>query len=272
MTRFTDEEFARLVAHVESHYGIDLSKKRTLAECRLRLELDRLQIPSLGAFLDRVEADRTGQLATAMMNRLTTNYTFFLRERSHFDFLTREILPRLPSDAKSFQIWCAGCSTGEECYTLAMVLSAYRDGGGWLPPVEILATDLSERALHRAQAARYPAKAMEALPAAWRQAYCRADGDGHFAVREELRRMVAFRKMNLMRPYAGHSVYDLVFCRNVIIYFSEPARRRLTERLGKSLKPGGYLFTGHTELLPREQTVFTYIEPAIYQKGGGALS
>ena len=268
MIKFTDEEFQRLTAYVAEHYGIDLSKKRTLAECRLSLELDKLHIPTLGAFLERLHADKTGQLAAVMMNRLTTNYTYFLRENSHFDFLTQEILPALPAEADGFRAWCAGCSTGEECYTLAMTLCAYRDGGGWLPPVQILATDLSEPVLRKAQAARYPAKDLETLPPAWRLAYCRMDGTEHFVIREEVRRMVSFQRMNLMRPYAGHGVYDLILCRNVMIYFHENARKRLTERLAKSLKPGGYLFTGHTELLPRDQTAFTYLRPAIYQKGG----
>ena len=268
MIRFSDEEFQRLVTYVAEHYGIDLSKKRALAECRLSLELDQLHFTTLHEFLDHLETDRTGRLASLMMNRLTTNYTFFLRESSHFEFLEQEILPTLSHSLDSFRIWCAGCSTGEECYTLAMWLAAYRDNGGWLPPVQILGTDLSELVLNKAQAARYPSGALEKLPSFWRRAYCKMDGKDHFVIREEVRQMVEFRKMNLMRPYAGHGVYDLILCRNVMIYFHEKSRRQLTQNLSKSLKDGGYLFIGHTELLSRDQTLFTYVCPAIYRKMG----
>lgn len=267
MTRFTDEEFARLVAHVESHYGIDLSKKRTLAECRLRLELDRLQIPSLGAFLDRVEADRTGQLATAMMNRLTTNYTFFLRERSHFDFLTREILPRLTSDAKSFQIWCAGCSTGEECYTLAMLLSDYEQSGKILPYYEILGTDASDAVVKAAQEARYSARELSDIPPTWQSRYIKIQDEGKsFTVVPEIRRHCKFRQMNLLAPTSTTRLFDIIFCRNVMIYFSEEARGKLVDLLYRALKPGGYLFVGHTELLAWNSTMFQYVCPAVYRK------
>lgn len=266
MIKFTDEEFQRLTAYISEGYGIDLSKKRTLAECRMSLEMEKRQISSLTEFLSQMRADKTGRLAAALIDRLTTNYTFFLREQTHFDFLEQEILPQLSPAAASFQIWCAGCSTGEECYTLAMLLAAYRDHGGWLPPVRILATDISEQAMRVAMEARYPSKALEQLPEAWRRSYCRTDGTGFFTLRDDLRKMISFRKMNLMRPYAGHEQYDLVLCRNVMIYFNEAARKQLTQRLAGSLKKGGYLFIGHTELLPAEQTLLTCVRPAIYQK------
>ena len=269
LMKFSDAEFERLTAYISEYYGIDLTKKRTLAECRLSMEMEKRKIASLTDFLNLMQADKTGRLSAALIDRLTTNYTFFLREQSHFEFLEREILPHISHAAPAFQIWCAGCSTGEECYTLAMLLSAYRDGGGWLPPVRILATDISEQALHRAVQAHYPAKALEQLPAAWRRAYCRVDETGAFTIRDEVRGMVAFRKMNLMRPYAGHQQYDLILCRNVMIYFHDAARKTLTQRLAGSLKKGGYLFIGHTELLPREQTAFTCVRPAIYQKARG---
>ncbi len=264
LIQFSDAEFERLTAYIARGYGINLTKKRTLCECRLGLEMGKQGIPTLDDFLDAVQADRSGRMEAAMMNRLTTNYTFFLREKSHFDFLTREILPRLPKRSERFSAWCAGCSTGEECYTLAMTLMDYARRFP-LPPAHILATDVSEAALEKAKAACYPLMAFEQLPREWQLAYCRQEGDA-FRIGEEIRRMVAFQKMNLMHPYAGRTCYDLILCRNVMIYFGEEARRTLTDKLYDSLRHGGYLFVGHTELIAREQKRFEYVCPAIYRK------
>lgn len=261
---FTDGEFDRLVSYVETRYGIDLRKKRTLAECRLGLEMAKQGIDTLSAFLDGIGADRTGRLEAALMNRLTTNYTFFMREDSHFTFLTDQILPEVSGRADCFRAWSAGCASGEEAYTLAMTLldAAQRQP---LPRCEILATDISEAALEKAKAAKYPIRALERLPERWRQSYCRQEGE-MFYLREQVKRLVTFQKMNLMTPCAGQERYDLILCRNVMIYFGEEARRRLAERLYASLKHGGYLFVGHTELLTRDEQRFAYICPAIYRK------
>ena len=266
MIRFTNKEFAQFVDYVVSNYGIDLSKKQTLVECRLNMEMEKRGIGSLAEFLRLIQQDKTGRLSAVLMNRLTTNYTFFLREASHFTFLEQEILPNIAPGTESYRILCAGCSTGEECYTLAMLLTAYRDRGNWLPPVHILATDISERALHTAKAAEYPAKAMELLPESWQKAYCCPNGRDSFCLRPMIRDMVTFRKMNLVKPYMGQAQYDLVLCRNVMIYFNDESRKTLTQKIYGGLKPGGYLFIGHTELLPRDQEMFEYICPAIYRK------
>ena len=264
MMRFSDAEFRRLNAYIAGKYGINLTKKQTLCECRLGLEMGRWGATSLDAFLDAVQADRTGRMEAAMINRLTTNYTYFLRESDHFDFLTRQILPALPAGTERYRAWCAGCATGEECYSLAMTLADYACRAP-LPPPDILGTDVSEAALEKARLARYPLRELDQLPPRWQSAYCRRAGDG-FEIREEIRKSVTFQKMNLMRPYAGQARYDLILCRNVMIYFGEEARRMLADRLYAALAHGGYLFIGHTELLARDQTRFEYVCPAVYRK------
>lgn len=268
MIRFQKKEFDRLTEFLSGKYGIDLSKKQVLAECRLNSEMTRRQMKSLSEFMDRMEQDKTGRLEAALLNRLTTNYTYFMREERHFEYLREEILPAIPAGRKEpYQIWCAGCSSGQECYSLSMLLQSYMQEGKWLPGFEILGTDISEPMLKQAEEARYPMKELDAVPETWRRSACRIDGStGTFTVADEVRRHVSFKRMNLLNPYVGRNQYDLVVCRNVMIYFDEPSRQRLLQCLHAGLKKDGYLFVGHTELLPRNHRLFEYVRPAVYRK------
>lgn len=267
--RFGDEEYRELVLYMIRKFGIDLSKKRILAECRLDAELRRWNQSSLRGYLKLLRADKSGRMERELLNRLTTNYTYFCREKKHFEYLEKEILPSVLSDPGSppYQIWCAGCSSGEECYTLAMVLAEYRRKGGKLPPCRITGTDISERSLKKAEEARYPMRETERLPETWRDRYCVPEPEGdYFKIRPELCGDIRFVRKNLLDSVFEAEQYDLVFCRNVMIYFDEDARRRLLSNLHYALRPGGYLFLGHTELLPRNHDLFHYICPAIYRK------
>lgn len=269
MIRFTDEEFRRLAAYMAGHYGIDLSKKKILAECRMNGELEKRGGITLGQYLNEMEADGSGLLENALLNRLTTNYTYFMREPKHFDFLKEKILPDITPEWSrlSYQIWCAGCSSGEECYTLAMILQDYQDMGGWLPEWSIMGSDVSERVLAAARNGRYPVRELENIPASWQKRYTvSAEGGTAFTVSPAIRQKVQFKRMNLLKPSAGLGQYDLILCRNVMIYFNEESRKKLIEKLYRALKPGGYLFVGHTELLPRNHELLEYVCPAVYRK------
>lgn len=268
MIRFTDKDFEFLKDYVGREFGIDLTKKRVLAECRMSNELESRKISSMAEFISLLEKDVTGVLKIALLNRLTTNYTFFMREPKHFDFLEHNILPSLEAwDTTSpYRVWCAGCSSGEECYTLAMVLQHYIEAGGWLPDYEIIGTDISQKVLDQARKAVYPVRELDKIPALWQRQYCRSLSDEHFMIREELQKKVRFFRANLMKAGSLFGQYDLIFCRNVMIYFGEEARKRLLRNLYQALKPGGYLFVGHTELLPRNCELFTYVCPAVYRK------
>lgn len=135
LIRFTEAEFQELEQFMLSQYGIDLSKKRTLSECRLSAELEKEGITSLQQFMRRMEQDKTKRLENMMLDKLTTNYTFFMRESKHFDYLRENILPTLRQDNTGpfYRVWSAGCSTGEECYTLSMLFHDYTRQGGFLP-------------------------------------------------------------------------------------------------------------------------------------------
>ncbi len=192
-----------------------------------------------------------------------------MREPKHFEFLLDRILPEIRPEwgRSSYRIWSAGCSSGEECYTLAMLLQDYADRGGWLPAFDVLGTDISENMVRKAAAGRYPVRELEKLPVLWQRKYCRTDADSlHFTLCPQIREKVRFRVMNLLKPTVGIGQYDLILCRNVMIYFDEASRKKLIDKLYQALRPNGYLFVGHTELLPRNHELFEYVCPAVYRK------
>lgn len=269
LIRFTDREFEQLKQYVGKNYGIDLTKKRVLAESRMNRELEQNGFSSMGEYLTQMEQDKSGRLRRILLNRLTTNYTYFMREQKHFEYLANQILPEIkPGWGRTcYRVWSAGCSSGQECYTLAMMLQDYTDHGGWLPAFEIFGTDISDTAIKKAMEGRYPMGELEKIPPLWQQKYCRNDGDkNYFTIAPQIRQKVRFQVMNLLRPTAGVGYYDLILCRNVMIYFDEASRKKLIDRLYAALKPDGYLFVGHTELLPRHHELFEYVCPAIYRK------
>ena len=268
--RFKDEEFEIFVRYINGIYGIDLSKKKILAECRLNQFIQKSGVHTLTDFMAVMKADKTGRTEAQVMNRLTTNYTYFLREVKHFEYLEEKILPSLQADrCGSYRILCAGCSSGEECYTLAMLLSDYQKKGGFLPEFWITGADISEKVLQKAEEARYRLSELKGIPETWQRDYLSVDVEKDcFQILPQIRKRVNFCKMNLLKPFGSRLQYDLILCRNVMIYFDEESRRTLLEKLYGCLKPGGYLFVGHTELLSRKHDLFEYIRPAIYRKQG----
>lgn len=268
MIRLTEREFAEIVKYMSDVYGINLDKKKVLIECRMTKLLEKLGLNSYEKYLELLHRDKTGDLAGEMVNCLTTNYTYFYREPDHFRKLQEIILPELleRGQYRGLDIWSAGCSTGEECYTLAMVLEECRRPDSNLGNVRILATDISGAALAKAQKGEYPAKEMEGLPPEWQMKYCRKMNDRSFRVAEELKYHIRFQKKNLLEPPAPSEKFDLILCRNVMIYFDKSVRQRLIRILESVLNPGGYLLTGHAELLTSAETVLEQVFPAVYRK------
>lgn len=268
MIRLSDREFSYIVQFVKDNYGIALEKKRVLIECRLKKELEKCGADSFGMYFQMVEADKSKKMADEMIHRLTTHYTYFLRESLHFDFIRDKILPEVEKNGPgdSYYIWCAGCATGEESYTLAMVLEDYKDMGGHLPPYQIVATDVSAAVLEQAKTGVYPMKEMKAFPVSWQKKYCTVLDDGTFQMAKWLREKIQFRKQNLLESFRQVRKYDLVLCRNVMIYFDSEVRQAVVKNLEDSLKKGGYLLVGHSELLSRGNTALMCVGPAVYKK------
>jgi chemotaxis protein methyltransferase CheR len=271
----TDADFSFVSTLVYDTFGIRLTEqKRTLVAGRLSRRVRQLGYSSFRDYFLHLQDDTSGVELSELINRVTTNHSFFFREPEHFNLLAREILPPLMEAAvkkpgSSLRIWSAGCAAGEEPYTLAMIL---RDLMGRQPGARglnaaILATDVSMDALVEAKEGLYPETRIKDLPAAYRKSYLSEVGNGLWSVNKEIRSLVTFKRMNLVREkYPFKSQFDIVFCRNVMIYFDTPSRTRLVEAIYKVVKPGGWLFIGHSESLPRETCPFKYMKPATYCK------
>lgn len=266
MINLTDKEFNELVSYIKGNYGINLSKKRLLIEARMYSVLTKKNLTSFTEYINLIKKN-PAELNT-MLNKLTTNHTYFMREPEHFDFLKEQILPQQEktNKQKSMHIWSAGCSTGEEAYTAIMVMKDYfKLDKGW--DYRILATDISTRVLQRAQIGVYPPESIKEIPAQWKSRYFKQTGEQEYALSDEIKKEVIFQELNLMSPFPFKRRFDLIFCRNVMIYFDQPTKNELIRKFYDILKPGGYLFIGHSETVQRDTVGFKYIKPSIYQKG-----
>ena len=265
MIHLTDREFGELVAYMKTNYGINLEKKRLLIESRLYSVLAEKKVSSFTEYFDLVRRSGSGELNT-MLNKLTTNHTYFMREPGHFRFFQDVILPQQEKTNREhdLRIWSAGCSTGEEAYTAVMVMKDFFGAQNW--DYRILATDISTRVLEEAQRGVYPEESLKDVPPRWKKRYFGRDGQTYL-LSDEVKREVIFKRLNLMDPFPFTKPFDLIFCRNVMIYFEQETKNGLVAKFYDALKPGGYLFIGHSETIQRDSSGFRYIEPSIYQKG-----
>ena len=269
-------DFERLRRMVYTEAGINLSnEKKTMLEIRLRRRLRSLQIPTCADYCRYLfsPANRDKELVH-FIDAVTTNKTDFFREPEHFDFLVGNALPELAKrlgQNRRALLWSAGCSTGEEPYTLAMVLSEYaREHPGYR--FSILATDISTEVLGKAAKGIYKADAIGPIAESYRKSYLLRSRDPKsdlVRVTPELRSRVEFRRLNFMEPEFGIAdAPEVIFCRNVIIYFDRQTQMRLLEKLVRLLVPGGYFFAGHSESLQNMDLPLTMAGPAVYRKTG----
>jgi chemotaxis protein methyltransferase CheR len=268
-------EFTDLREFVHTHLGIHLNEtKMSMVEQRLRPWVESLGFGSFRDFIDRALKKPTPAVMTELANRITTNHTYFNREAEHFAYLTSTVLPEVTARAKSagnptFRMWCAAASRGHEPYTLAMLQRKYwgSEYGKW--DAGLLATDISEKSLATALVGRYPDEEVQAMPRELREPYMRKLPSGEWEVIAELKRDVTYRKFNLHNPeYAFRRKFDVIFCRNVLIYFDAPTKRDVVLKLAQVLEPRGYLFVGLAESLGREIGSLRSLRAGIYQKLG----
>ena len=263
----------RVADVVYAHCGINLHEgKHELVHARLTKMLRHSRFGSLGELVDHVLANQESDDFAELIDALSTNLTSFFREADHFTYLARELLPDLLPRKRQrgesiIRGWSAACSSGEEPYTIAMVLGEVleKDGGGMLG--RILATDISHRILHMAQAGVYDRRRADPVPPAYRHFLMPSPQRAH-AVEpvREIRDMVRFAHLNLIESWPFTGPLDFIFCRNVMIYFDKPTQQRLIERFFDILSPGGVLFTGHSESLTGIAHRFRYVLPTIYLK------
>ena len=222
MLALTDADFNRLHTYIKANYGIDLSKKKQLIVSRLSNTLASRGYRSFSEYVDEILTGRDKEMVTSMLNKLTTNYTYFLREEAHFQFLQNTVLPDLAKKHardKTLSIWSAGCSSGEEPYTISMYLK-----------------------------------------------YFVKNKDNTYTIAPVIKQNVIFQTFNLMNPIRFRRPFDLIFCRNVMIYFDQATKDALVQRFYDATVPGGYLLIGHSEGLNKAACPYEYLMPAIYQK------
>jgi chemotaxis protein methyltransferase CheR len=259
-------EFDEIRRMAYDHFGLDLREgKQSTVVARLARELRHHGCKSYSQYCQRIRADHTGEALAGMADALTTNFTSFLREEDHFEFLRTEFLAGI-APGQPIDIWCSASSTGEEAWSILFTLL---DVLGPAADVNVLATDISTRALTLAADAVYAADRVEPLPEAWRQKYfLRGNGNwqGSWRVKAIYREHVQFRRFNLVTDDLPARTFPAIFCRNVIIYFDRATQAAVTERLASLLPEDGYLFIGHSENLVGLHHGLEYIRPALYRK------
>lgn len=267
--QMSDADFFRLVDYLQKYYGINLHAKRALIEGRLANMVKSRGFDNYSSFLNMLFSDTTGTEMTNILNKLTTNHTYFMREQEHYEFMKSVFLPeiRRTKRDKTIRIWSAGCSSGEEPYTTQMVIQDFFAGDAKNWNTTIKATDISQNVLSKAQEAVYHHDSMKNIPPEWERRYFEPLENNCFRVSDRIRSKVRFETFNLMDNIPAFTrKYDLIFCRNVMIYFDSSTKLELVKRFYGILENGGYLFIGHAETIQRGTTDFTYIKPAIYRK------
>jgi chemotaxis protein methyltransferase CheR len=266
MVTLSNKDFCRLKEFIYKECGINIiDSKKTMLEARLQKRLRKLDLTSFSKYCDYLFSPHgEKEELTDMINQVTTNKTDFFREPAHFDYLRYKVLPELSRTRSTIAAWSAGCSSGEEPYTLAMVLKEFGCN------FAILATDISTRVLDKAKLAVYDEEETDPISPKLKKKYLLASKDRIkrlYRIAPELRAHVKFRRLNFMDDEFGFSQpVDIIFCRNVIIYFDKPTQERLLNKFYHCLAPDGYLFMGHSETLFGMDVPLIQAAPTIYRK------
>lgn len=267
----TDQDFQTVKKLVAEHTGISLSDaKHDMIYSRLAKRLRQLKLENFSDYLDILQSDDETEIGN-FINSVTTNLTSFFREQHHFDYLKDTLIPgllRQNADTKIIRIWSAGCSTGEEPYSLAMTIKeSVPENQGW--DVRLLATDLDTNVLDTASKGVYSLDRVNGIPKEkLRRWFNKGKGssEGLVRVSRELRDMIIFKQLNLMGKWPVKAGVDVIFCRNVVIYFDKDTQRVLFDRYANILKPDGNLFIGHSETLYKVSERFKLLGKTIYQR------
>ncbi len=274
MMAISEKEFSDLRDLIHKRFGINLTdQKRSLLVGRLQKLMRQLSLSTFAEYYQYLTEDQTEQALGELVDLISTNHTYFNREKDHFEYFYNIALPTIVEklkreNRKDLRIWCAGCSTGEEPYTLLMLMREYFGTEYRCWDAGILATDISDRALTIARNGVYSADRVGQLPDNLRRKYFTPAGPGEMVVVDKIKREATFRRFNLMNSsFPFKKPFQMIFCRNVMIYFDQPTRDALVDRYHQVTEPGGYLFIGHSETLGRSQSRYKYLQPALYQKG-----
>ena len=262
----SDQEFALFQRLIYKIAGISLSdSKKVLLAGRLMRRLKHHRLASFGAYYKLIASEQHPEELQTMVDLLTTNETYFFREPKHFEFLRDELLPRRAAE-QTFRVWSAASSSGEEAYSIAMLLADTLGEAPW----EIVGSDICTKVLARATTGHYSLERTEGIPPAYMRRFCLKgvrEQAGTFLIVPELRQRASFRQINLMQPVdAGIGEFDVIFLRNVMIYFDTPTKAKVVHNLLPRLKPGGHLIIGHSETLNGITDRVMTVRPTIYRK------
>lgn len=269
----TQADFEKLSRLIYEQSGIALHEgKKDLVRARLGKRLREGKFKSFRDYYQFVVQDESGEELVSLLDSISTNLTSFFREQVHFDFLQTDLLPRWraarPGRDKTLHIWSAGCSSGEEVYSIAItLLESLGTPEKW--KIRILASDISTRVLKKAAAGIYETERVRSLPPAIVKKYfLRGENNwrDHVKIKNSLKELVTFKRVNLMEPFSFQKTFDCIFCRNVMIYFDKKTQEVLVNRFYQNLQPEGVLFIGHSESLTGIQHPFQYVRPAVYRK------
>lgn len=268
---YSETEFIRLQQLVRKHCGINLSiEKQDIIYGRLSRRLRALNLNSISDYCNMIENGHTSELEQ-FTNALTTNLTAFFREPHHFEYLRESIIPELlqrNAQSRRLRIWSAGCSTGEEPYSIAMtLLDSIPNIENW--DVRVLATDLDTSVLAEAVCGIYRCEKIDGLQQQYLKSWFQKGRDnrqGMARVVSKVRKLVSFHRLNLMHDWPMQGPFDIIFCRNVVIYFDKQIQQRLFDRYADIMAPDGYLFIGHSESLYNVSDRFNLIGRTIYRR------
>lgn len=269
--KLTDSDFTYLVDTIYDHAGIVLNQgKRDLVQCRLGRRLRELRLDSFNEYCKLLNSAKARDELTVMTNALTTNLTAFYREAHHFEHLKEVALPEIQDYARKndqrLRIWSSACSTGEEPYSIAMtLLESSINRSKW--DARVLATDVNTEVLSSARNGIYSEEALAKLPADLRRLYIdRSQHHDSYSIKESVRDLISFRQLNLLGTWPMHGPFDVIFCRNVLIYFDHQTKCKLIDRFINLLRPGGWLYLGHSETLSGNHEALTLTGRTTYRR------
>jgi chemotaxis protein methyltransferase CheR len=268
---FDRRHFDRIAQLIYRLAGISLAPhKMEMVYARLARRLRELRLPDFDSYCDMLGTEAGEAEIGMLVNALTTNLTAFFRESHHFEFLRDKVLPdvRRRNEAgggRRLRIWSAGCSSGQEPYTIAMVVSAaLSDLRSW--DARILATDIDTRMVDTAKAGHYSEEVLGTIPAPLRERNAKRGRDGQIVMADELKRLITFKPLNLLESWPMRGPFDAIFCRNVLIYFDRAGRQHVINKFADLLPHDGYLFLGHSESLYGVSNRFEQVGATIYRK------
>jgi chemotaxis protein methyltransferase CheR len=267
--KVTDIEFFRIVNYIRTNLGINLSNKRALVEKRLEdIVLDN-KFENITELMNVVENDSSKNIANILMGAVVTNHTFFMREELHFELLKNVILPKLlkkDKEENNLRIWSAATSTGQEAYSIAMILKDFIEEEDVVCSLEIIGTDIIDNMLKIAENGEYTKEEMGFVSAEWKSKYFTKKINGCYKINEYIKKDIQFKKLNLITQFKFEKKYHIIFLRNILIYFESGLVNQVVEKVVENLMIGGYLFIGMTEIIEINSNKLVNVQPSVYRR------